>query len=226
LGDDQPVHGLQVFGLEDVPRTAQGVDLAWLARRYVDEVRALDPVGPYRLAAYCADSVLALEMAHLLRRDGKAVAFLGFIDVVWPYLRPLAPALLHGLATLGPPYAWHRVRRRLAHTRTRWLHSLRVPGLAMAASTTPPAEHVRLADDLTRALHTWPVTSWPGAIDFFISAETAARNPRELRVLVQLGHRIHDVPGYHDLMFTTPHLLSLATQMRARLTALDNDSAP
>ncbi|HEV2148770.1 MAG TPA: amino acid adenylation domain-containing protein, partial [Longimicrobiaceae bacterium] len=74
----RPVYGLQAGGLHDgrVPRAS----VPELAARYVAAVREIQPEGPYLLAGWSFGGKVAFEMAHLLRREGAEVAFLGLID--------------------------------------------------------------------------------------------------------------------------------------------------
>ncbi|MCW5981844.1 MAG: amino acid adenylation domain-containing protein [Bryobacteraceae bacterium] len=78
LGEDQPLYGLQSAGLRDVagmPRTVEA-----LAALYVDEVRTLQPRGPYCLAGYCMGAYLALEMARQMQAAGERVGLLAAIN--------------------------------------------------------------------------------------------------------------------------------------------------
>lgn len=58
-----------------------------LARIYVDQIHAEQPEGQVHLAAFCSGSFIALEMADLLREDGRPLERLVLID-------PLVPAEL------------------------------------------------------------------------------------------------------------------------------------
>ena len=45
-----------------------------MARFYLEEVRALQPHGPYYLGGYCFGGNVAYEMARQLRAQGERVA--------------------------------------------------------------------------------------------------------------------------------------------------------
>jgi acyl carrier protein len=51
LGEDQPVYGLQSAGLDG--RSPVDGDFERVARRYVKEIRRVQPEGPYMLGGYC-----------------------------------------------------------------------------------------------------------------------------------------------------------------------------
>jgi amino acid adenylation domain-containing protein len=75
LGPDQPVYGLQDVAPAEAPRS-----LASLASRYLPEVRAVQPAGPYLLAGWSFGGRVAWEMSRQLAAAGEEVAFLGMID--------------------------------------------------------------------------------------------------------------------------------------------------
>jgi len=71
LGDDQPVYGLQspLLGAAPAERT-----LEQLARSYAEEIRAVEPHGPYCLAGFCLGAYLAFEIACALQHQGEELA--------------------------------------------------------------------------------------------------------------------------------------------------------
>jgi amino acid adenylation domain-containing protein len=81
LGPDQPVYGLR-------PRWVQGGELYSSveeeAREYLDELRVVQPDGPYLLGGYCLSGLVAFEMARQLLREGERVALLALIDTERP----------------------------------------------------------------------------------------------------------------------------------------------
>jgi amino acid adenylation domain-containing protein len=78
LGTEQPFYGIQSVGLDGDALPLLAVED--MARRYVDEMRAVQPDGPYHLAGYSMGGWIALEMAQQLRAAGQGVALLGLID--------------------------------------------------------------------------------------------------------------------------------------------------
>ena len=55
-----------------------------MAERYVREIRAMQPEGPYYLAGFCRGARIAYEMSRRLREQGQRVALLALIDTVAP----------------------------------------------------------------------------------------------------------------------------------------------
>ncbi|MEV3965077.1 amino acid adenylation domain-containing protein [Nocardia sp. NPDC050193] len=78
LDSDRPVYGLQSPALTE-PDT-QYATLDGLADRYVQEIRVVQPHGPYHLLGYSLGGTIAHAIAVRLRRDGEAVATLAMMD--------------------------------------------------------------------------------------------------------------------------------------------------
>lgn len=78
LGADQPVYGLQSSGL-DGGEVSEGT-IESIATKYLEEIRSVQPRGPYYLGGYCLGGTIALEIAQQLRRRGESVALLAMIE--------------------------------------------------------------------------------------------------------------------------------------------------
>jgi len=78
LGSGQPVYGIQLAA----PITAKAAELSIeaIAARNVEEICALDPVGPYYLAGHSLGGLLVFEIAAQLLRKGKEVGLLALLD--------------------------------------------------------------------------------------------------------------------------------------------------
>jgi amino acid adenylation domain-containing protein len=78
LGAEQPLYGLQAKGLDGNNPYFERIED--MAIHYVQEVRSLQPEGPYYLGGYCLGGAIALEMAQQLIAQGQEVAFLTMIE--------------------------------------------------------------------------------------------------------------------------------------------------
>jgi pimeloyl-ACP methyl ester carboxylesterase len=72
------VWGLQNRQIQDT--NWRDSSLAGMARDYVRSILELQPKGPYYLLGWSMGGTLVLEMAALLERLGKTVAFVGLVD--------------------------------------------------------------------------------------------------------------------------------------------------
>ena len=88
LGEDQPVYGLQSYGLDG--KAPAETDFERLAARYIEEIRQVQAHGPYMLGGYCLGGTIALEMARQLMEAGETVGLMAMIEhfnvctIQWP----------------------------------------------------------------------------------------------------------------------------------------------
>ena len=69
LGPEQPIYGLQAQGLYG--KATPHATVEEMAAHYIQEIRTVQPDGPYRLAGFCFGAILAFEMAQQLRKRGR-----------------------------------------------------------------------------------------------------------------------------------------------------------
>jgi len=78
LHSKNPIYGIQARGighLEDLPQT-----LEEMAADYIQEIRKLQPVGPYYLLGWSFGGLVAHAIASHLQRQGEDVALLALLD--------------------------------------------------------------------------------------------------------------------------------------------------
>ncbi|MEU4116198.1 amino acid adenylation domain-containing protein [Kitasatospora sp. NPDC028055] len=78
LDAEQPIYGLQAPGLADLSR--HPASLAEMAHRYLAELRAVRPEGPYALLGWSFGGPVAHAVAALLREQGERVELLAVLD--------------------------------------------------------------------------------------------------------------------------------------------------
>ncbi|MEH2438424.1 MAG: amino acid adenylation domain-containing protein [Nostoc sp.] len=81
LGEDYPF-----YALEDIPKEEEPeiISVEETAARYLQEIRQVQPNGPYFLGGHCYGGVIAFEMAQQLQRQGQTVGLLVVIDAILP----------------------------------------------------------------------------------------------------------------------------------------------
>jgi thioesterase domain-containing protein len=94
-----PLYGIQARGLlgpAELPST-----LAEMAEDYIEQIRGIQPTGPYRLLGWCFGGRVAYEMACLLRKAGQEVGLVALMDAYPPGDEPLpdAESMLVGMLT-------------------------------------------------------------------------------------------------------------------------------
>ncbi|HET7624857.1 MAG TPA: amino acid adenylation domain-containing protein [Verrucomicrobiae bacterium] len=77
LGSEQPVYGIraQNSGGEKEFQTVEK-----MAARYIPDIRAIQPRGPYHLGGYCFGGNIAYEIARQLREQGEEIANLSLFN--------------------------------------------------------------------------------------------------------------------------------------------------
>src|SRR5690606_2841084 len=75
---EQPVYGLQ--GIASDTGKDEDFTIESLAKKYIQEIIAFDPKGPYIIGGFSFGGILAYEMSNQLKALGKEVKMLAIID--------------------------------------------------------------------------------------------------------------------------------------------------
>lgn len=78
LSPDQPCYGLQSRGLDEDDDMDVGIEE--MAAHYVEQIRSVQPDGPYRLGGWSLGGSVAYEMALQLKEQGQEVSLLALLD--------------------------------------------------------------------------------------------------------------------------------------------------
>jgi thioesterase domain-containing protein len=78
---------MSIYGIE--PRRMPGIPLAHasieeMAAFYVDQIRSIQPRGPYLVGGMCAGGVIAYEMAACLKKRGEQIQLVAILDGATP----------------------------------------------------------------------------------------------------------------------------------------------
>jgi amino acid adenylation domain-containing protein len=82
LNPDQPFYGLRARGVDDLVEPHESVEA--MAAEHLEEIRKVQPRGPYYISGSCVGGVVAYELAQQLRADGEEVPVLVLIDSNFP----------------------------------------------------------------------------------------------------------------------------------------------
>jgi len=92
----------------------QAKSLAALAALHLENIRRIQPQGPYRLGGYSLGGLIAYEMAHQLREAGEAVELLFLLDPMAPEHMAIAGPASNSPVLVNPPDPlWTRIKRRM-----------------------------------------------------------------------------------------------------------------
>jgi thioesterase domain-containing protein len=136
LHPDIPVYGIQHADLRKTSETFPG--LADVARHYAEQIRKIQPIGPYAVAGYSAAGIVAVAIAQALQEFGEKTDFVGLIDSTPPASVSIPPPFTSLRRTLrfsrtvadrfgeildephALPRLWKRSKSAVVRSLTRW----------------------------------------------------------------------------------------------------------
>jgi len=215
LGPDQPIYGLQAQGLYG--KVTPHATVEEMAAHYIQEIRTVQPDGPYQLAGFCFGATLAFEMAQQLRAAGFEVGLLASFDGGRPGYRYRSPSSRR----LSLPYPKSRRQwflYHLAHVRLfgpgyvaqkiadRWIQFWRMHfyrfGRRRAEQDRPLPAVVRRSFFLYNhgfAEHAYRPRPYPGKMVVFETKGLFLDSSLGWDELVTGGVEIHEISGDHKL---------------------------
>jgi len=234
LGSDQPVFGLQSAGLDG----HSSIDGRFenVACRYIDEIRHVQPHGPYMLGGYCLGGTLALEMARQLVESGETVGLVALIEIYnirsmrWPL--PLHQRLINRFVLNPYFHLQNFVAAEGEGKRAFFMEKLRVETARIKASVRFVWDRLRhdlqpdanlakpqpkIADVYEEALAQYEVRSYPGELTLFLAEHHLAGYPDCLGGwgdVAQGGVRLFSLPISPRGSLVEPHVGQLATILR------------
>ncbi|AUX21618.1 hypothetical protein SOCEGT47_021040 [Sorangium cellulosum] len=232
LGPDRPIYGVQAFGLETPPRALGSV--AEMAEAYCDELRRVQPEGPYLLGGWSMGGVVAFEMARVLERRGRRVAAVVLLDAYLPpfdepgdELPPLAQfaADLAGLSGADAAAALPAPGGDAADRA--WILA-RLEELGVLPAGTTLDELGALFDVFERnaaLLARYAPGAVSARVELFRAEGSPRRDPRPAWARWAPGLRSHVAPGDHYTLLRKPHVEALAGRLREALLDAEADGA-
>jgi thioesterase domain-containing protein len=196
-----------------------------MAALYIQEIRAVQPAGPYFLGGASSGGVVAFEMAQQLRAQRQAVALLALFDTYFPGSRSTS------LISRADRFVGSLLGRRLRDQVRYLLRTVRVRVLRrfrrLIYRIDPDSEsrvararrHVLKASK--EALMSYVPQRYPDRIVFFYGRQNPERSFSDGRLdwsaVAGGGLEVHLVPGDHDTFFEEPHVRGTAEGLRALL---------
>jgi thioesterase domain-containing protein/acyl carrier protein len=236
LGEDRPFFALQARGLYGDQQPHATFEA--MAQDYLEEVRRVQPAGPYLLGGFSGGGLVAFEMARRLRDAGEQVQALILLDT--PIREPnrfstfnKIEMWLPGLRKEGLGFLTRKFRER-----RQWKRELAERDAARAAETSRSSQFQsqRVGDAFLKALEAYQVPE--------VDIDATLFRPR-LKVKYTLGDgrqfdaernilladngwtshvrslSVVEVPGNHDNMVLEPNVRVLVARLRRTLAAAD-----
>ena len=240
LGPDQPIYGLQAQGLEE--NRKPDVRIEDMASHYIEEMRTVQPKGPYFLGGLSFGGLVAFEMAQQLYAQGQRVALLALFDTHGPGALPYVHSMRYQIYHLKQRVDFHLGNLSLLQPEKRLDYLLRKAETANKRLGRRIVEMLRKIIQrlylyarypLPRAIKVMEETSrrakshyipkpYPGRITLFRASHQppgpAQDDPYLRWDKVALGGvEVYDVPGYHASIIVEPHVRVLAEKLKACL---------
>ena len=235
LGRDYPVYGLRARGTDGFSQPHGSVEE--MASAYLEEIRAIQPEGPYYLIGECAGGVIAYEAARQLRERGEEVALLALLDVERPTLANYWRYRVREMLCISLiKFHWENLRRL---EWKRWPAYLRGEGTGGAPSPSAfgqaadllraraqavldidhlgkSAPHVeRARTNYRRVVRRYRPGAYAGRMEIVACEKLYCEDPTlGWSGLVQNGLHTHQVPGDHDT-YLREHVHVTAQQLSA-----------
>jgi amino acid adenylation domain-containing protein len=242
LGPEVPFYGLQASGFDGRSRPLDSVEA--MAARYLDEIRKVQPQGPYVLGGFSFGGLVAFEMARRLLQYGEQVRLLVLLDSQCPDTVRSRVARILAKVPVAGPRAFAALRNGRRH-----LRRLRRLGLAGYAAERAARLHRGPEDEATaaffrdeggplaggdafsasarrviaanaRAQGRFIPQKYPGRMLFFrASGVNRPDDSRHLWNLVTARLEVIDVPAGHSSIRMDPHVGLIADRLRGELLA-------
>jgi amino acid adenylation domain-containing protein len=223
LGSDQPFYKVDLKRLERIQDPASAIQQ--MATQCIEEIRSVQPDGPYYLGGHSLGGVVAFEIARQLRAAGEIISLLALLDP-----DPPRPSMFGALRrAIGRPVSYIRhlfslsldeqKKAIMASSRSKW-NKLRVRLAANRDFSAIAREDKALALE-----GTYRPDAYPGRITLFLASDANASDqplfdPRlDWGRLASGGADVHVVPGDHETLLREPNVRILGQLLRGHLDA-------
>ena len=233
LGPDLPIFGLKARGSAGVEKPHRSV--REMVVDYVEEIRTVQPRGPYLLGGECIGGVLAYEMARRLEELGEKVDLLVLLDTARPNQAALRQFRAEERATEWNKFwqiqilqPFHDHMENLARlplagkARYIWHRATRKRG---PSAEPTPLDRRKVLGHYPRLLMAHPIGTYRGQVTLLID-ETSHRALGNLGwdEVPTGGLETHVLPGDH-LSYIREHAATAAAKLR-EIIDRSNHSTP
>ncbi|KST65999.1 non-ribosomal peptide synthetase [Mastigocoleus testarum] len=233
LGEDYPFYALEDNVEQDKPEITSVEETA---TRYLQEIRKVQPNGPYLLGGHCYGGVLAFEMAQQLQKQGQTVGLVVVIDAILPeqsiettndddakFLLRIAESIkTDSNIDFSVPF---EELRDLPLTEQLNLINKKANFIFSDAEIQDFLRYYKLFKAHVQAMRNYAPQVYPHSITLFRASEEIVHdfdNPEWYTNDSLLGWgkccnqpiQLIDVPGDHFSIFVEPHIQELAKKLR------------
>jgi thioesterase domain-containing protein/acyl carrier protein len=231
IGVDRPFYGLQARGLFGGVLPHETFEE--MAEAYLEEIRQVQPHGPFLLGGFSGGGITALEISRQLIAAGETVSLLAMLDTPAPTRDDTLSAVdrvtiqLQNLRRDKGAFVttWWR-------DRSAWKRAMRAKGADTGNHETGALHNAEIESAFYGALGRYTLTRYPGDITLYRPHRRVAHRLRGGRLLDDERNFVRDdngwtsfcerltviqMPGDHDSMVLEPNVRVLAARLRAAL---------
>lgn len=211
--EDQPIYGLRFTQWNAL--ATQPMSTSSLAREYLQRIKDIQPVGPYRLVGHSSGGLLAYEMAHQLAASGEKAGLVLLLDTGTPeYMLPT-------------PLQWLRVRwMKLLKASPREKKDLLARFIKRTLADMRGRSRKR-QPTVQKLVNGYVPPRYSGDVVLFLAKDGLVREHWTRAADRSLGWakhvagalRIVDVPGDHGTMLQEPNVGVLAARLNEMLSS-------
>jgi len=214
LGQEHPLISIAIDPADE-ERLSFRCTLEEIAGAMVRSVRSVQPEGPYSLGGWCAEGILAYEMAVQLKAAGQEVASLILLDAANPDLR----RSLSNREVLVARIKYHSKRLARRRGSAIWDYLVERAGGIVDRVRLQRIGKAPFTDKVQYAARAYRPNRFAGPVTLLRPTERPALSSADLgwSRAVDGGVYVREVVGDHLSMFHEPNVESLATEIRASL---------
>jgi amino acid adenylation domain-containing protein len=236
LGSDQPFYGLQAKGLDG--KSEPHTSIKEMAAHYLEELRDVQPDGPYLLGGRSSGGTIAFEMACQLEGAGEQVALLALLDTFPAGYFKLLPgnsslgqrlsrrarkwqSHLTNLRTLNATDKFRYLVNKLRYAPAKAKHKLyrRAYKIYQKVGRPLPPVLKNIEEINFTAVKDYEPQIYSGDVMLFLASDLTADYDSQdgWRELVRGNIESHVIPGNHLNIIKEPGVRVLAEKLRSSL---------
>ncbi len=227
LGLAQPLYGL-VAPSSDRKSATQNL-IKELAAQYIQEIRTLQPEGPYYLAGLSFGGIVAFEMAQQLTAQGQEVALLALFDTILSDAYKPLPSYkracyhLRQVYQKGPAHILIQLKERTRSLKSKLMRIYSKFYLERGEEVLHTLEYHAMREVNEEAERSYRPQVYPSKVILFraanpVDAQTSCVAPDGgWGKLAAGGVQIYEVPGDHLGILKEPHIKVIAENLKSCL---------
>ena len=166
---------------------------------YIEQMKSIQPKGPYMLGGYCGGGEVAFAIARQLRAQGEEVALLALVDLV--LLEELAMSFTEALKfRLKNGQIIRAIVEKMRDYRKKITELITEGQQARLVN--------RIVSTQDRVFENYQFRSYPGRVVLFECQEASERKTEDWYQswsdIAQQGYTLHIIPGNHSSMMRKP----------------------